>query len=50
VAELVEKFSSSDYRIDDKLSRLRWIPEDINYWQQRYFDTLALDEERHATP
>jgi hypothetical protein len=22
----VEKFSSSDYRIDDKLSRLRWIP------------------------
>jgi len=27
VAELVEKFSSSDYRIDDKLSRLRWIPE-----------------------
>jgi len=25
VAELVEKFSSSDYRIDDKLSRRRWI-------------------------
>jgi hypothetical protein len=28
VAEIVEAISSSEYAIDDRLSRLRWIPRD----------------------
>jgi len=27
VAEIVEEISSSEYAIDDRLSRLRWMPE-----------------------
>jgi len=39
VAELVEKFSSSDDRIDGKLSRLRWIP---------VYKTLDVDDASHG--
>lgn len=34
----------------EKLGGLKELAEDITYWQQRYFDTLALDEEQRATP
>src|SRR6266478_404876 len=38
------------FLITEQLGGLKELAEDINYWQQRYFDTLALDEERRATP
>ena len=36
------------FLITEQLGGLKELAEDINYWQQRYFDTLALDEERFA--
>jgi hypothetical protein len=38
------------FLITEQLGGLKELAEDITYWQQRYFDTLALDEEQRATP
>ena len=34
--------------ITEEIGGLKELADDISYWQQRYFDTLALDEERFA--
>jgi hypothetical protein len=36
------------FLITEELGGLKELAEDMNYWQQRYLDTLALDEERLA--
>ena len=36
------------YLITEELGGLKDLADDMSYWQQRYFDTLALDEERLA--
>jgi hypothetical protein len=37
------------FLITEEIGGLKELTDDISYWQQRYFDTLALDEERLAT-
>jgi len=34
--------------ITEQIGGLKELAEDMSYWQQRYFDTLVLDEERLA--
>jgi hypothetical protein len=36
------------FLIAEALGGLRDLAEDMSYWQQRYLDTVALDEERIA--
>jgi hypothetical protein len=36
------------YLITEEIGGLKELADDINFWQERYFDTLALDEERLA--
>jgi len=36
------------FLITEELGGLKELAEDMSYWQQRYFDTLAFDEERLA--
>ena len=38
------------FLITEELGGLKELAEDMNYWQHRYLDTLALDEERFADP
>ena len=38
------------FLITAELGGLKELAEDIHFWQARYFDTLALDEERLADP
>ena len=34
------------FLITEQIGGLKELAEDMSYWQQRYFDTLVLDEER----
>jgi predicted DNA-binding protein len=36
------------YLITEELGGLKELTEDINFWQERYLDTLTLDENRLA--
>jgi hypothetical protein len=38
------------FLITEELGGLKDLADDMSYWQQRYLDTLMLDEERRADP
>jgi hypothetical protein len=46
-AEIIDKVLDV-LLIAKEIAGLRELTEDSSYWQQRYLDTLALDEERLA--
>ena len=35
--------------LTEEMHGLRALKDDLDFWQQRYFDTLALEDERIAT-
>jgi hypothetical protein len=35
--------------LTEEMHGLRALKDDMDFWQQRYFDTLALEDERIAT-
>ena len=47
--EIVDK-ALNIFLITEELGGVKELAEDSNFWQQRYLDTLAFEEERLADP